>query len=351
MDTARTAQKTTLAFFAAGASLFLATAVRADSLTFTSTPASNAVAEMSRRYGVSIVFRSAVNSSKPVTFSVDNADTPDGRVQAMNDLGNALGLDFQKVYVISKIDPGTSVPEVKIDNDGPVVFPTTRVPVREAIQAIAGVDGALAQTSGAVKGSVVFPSRRMTAATAAATVAKQTGTVWRAYYGFFRRGQEPARLKGEVVDRDINGNPITALPLVTFRNQISTPAPTTGLASDGRTPAPGGPFVTPVPDTGTGFVPGFGFSPYGDPGFSPYGYGYGNPYGYGGFGYPAPNGGVAYPGMNYTPGLGTEPVMPGINAPGFFPPGSAVTTVPNNNNTILPDFPFTGGGPVMIGGY
>jgi hypothetical protein len=337
METARAGQKTALAFFAAGVSLFLTAAVQADTLTFTRTPASNAVAEISRRYGVNIIFRSAVNSSKPVTFSVDNADTPDGRVQAINDLANALDMDFQKVFIVSRIEPGTSVPEVKIDNDGPIVFPTTKVSAREAIQTIAGVDGAVTQISGAVKGSVVFPSRRMTAARAAATVARQTETVWRAYYGFFKRGEEPARLKGDVVGRDINGNPITALPLVTFRNQIS--APTTGLASDGGTLAPGDTFV---PSTGN--VPGFGFSPYGDPGYGSYGNDYGSPYGYGGFGYPAPDGGVAYPGFNYSPGMGAGPVMPGVNAPGLFPPGSNVTTVPNSGITILPDFPFTGGG-------
>lgn len=338
MDTARAVRKTTLAFFAAGASLFLAAAVRADTLSFTSTPASNAVAQMSRRYGVSIVFRSAVNSRKPVTFSVDNADTPDGRVQAINDLANALDMDFQKVYIVSKIEPGTSVPEVRIDNDGPILFPATKVSAREAIQTIAGVDGAVTQISGAVKGNVMFPSRRTTAAAAAATVARQTGTVWHAYYGFFKRGEEPARLKGDVVGRDINGNPITALPLVTFRNQVSRPAPVTE-----GTPTPGSP---------SGI--GQGFSPYGYPGYSPYGFdpgspsygytGYGSPYGFSGFGYPAPDGGVAYPGFNYSPGTGAEPVTPGVNAPGLFPPGSNVTTVPNNNITILPDFPFTGGG-------
>ena len=349
MDTARTARTTILAFCAAGAGLFLATSVRADTLTFTTTPASNAVAAMSRRYGVSIVFRSAVNSSTPVTFSVDNADTPDGRVQAMNDLGNALGLDFQKVYIVSKADPGTSVPEVKIDNDGPIVFTATKVPAREAIQTVAGVDGALTQISGSVKGSVVFPSRRTTAQAAAATVAKQTGTVWRAYYGFFKRGQEPARLKGEMVDRDINGNPVMALPLVTFRNQTARPVPTTALTpADGGTPTPEGtPSVTTVPDSGAGF----GFSPYGFDYGNPYGYGYGNPYGYGGFGYPAPDGGVAYPGFNYSPGFGVEPTMPGMNAPGLFPPGSGVTSVPTGGVSILPDFPITGGGPVVIGGY
>lgn len=331
MDTTRMTRAAS-ALLAAGASLFLVAGVRAETLTFTSAPASNAVAEMSRRYGVSIVFRSAVNGSKPVTFFVDNADTPDGRVQAMNELGNALGMDFQKVYVVSKIDPGTSAPEVKIDNDGPVIFSTTKVPAREAIQTIAGVDNALTQISGAVKGNVVFPSRRMTAATAAATVAKQTGTVWHAYYGFFKRGQEPARLKGD-----------NALPLVSFRNRISTPAPLTDLIPSGGTQTSSGISVTSVADVGTGFDPNFGFSPYG--------FDYGSPFGFGGFGYPAPNGGVAYPGTDYSPGFGSEPVVPGVNAPGFFPPGSGVTTVPNNNTAILPDFPYTGGGAVGIGGY
>ena len=343
MNTAYTAKKAIFAFFAAGAGLFLAAAVRADTLTFSGAPASNAVAEMSRRYGVSIVFRSAVNSSKPVTFSVENADTPDGRVQAINDLANALDMDFQKVFVVSKAAPGTSVPEVKIDNDGPIVFPTTKVGAREAIKTIAGVDGALTQISGAVTGTVVFPSRRTTAAAAAAAVARQTGTVWHAYYGFFKRGEEPARLKGDVIGRDINGNPITALPLVTFRNQISTPAPVTGGApTTEETPVLGGPSATSVPDVSTDFGPDLGFSPYGYPGLGPFGYG--------GFGYPAPDGGVAYPGLDYTPGQGVAPVVPGTNAPGFFPPGAPVTTVPNGN-PVLPDFPVMGNGPVMIGGY
>ena len=345
MDTARTAQKTTLAFLAAGASLFLATAVRADSLTFTGTPASNAVAQMSKRYGVSIVFRGAVNSAKPVTFNVDDADTPDGRVQAMNDLGNALDMDFQKVFIVSKIEPGTTVPEVKVDSSGSLVFPATKVPARDAIKAIAGVDGALAQISRTIDGVVIFPSRRMTAATAAAVVAKQTRTVWRAYYGFYKRGEEPARLKGDVIDTDINGNPVTASPFVTYRNQISTPAPLSDVQVSGDLPQPTlNPSVTSVDDFGADFS----FSPYGYPGFSPYGYGYGNPYG---FGYPAPDGGVAYPGTVFTPGQGTAPAVPGVNAPGFTPPGSTVTTTPSNSTTILPDFPITGGGGVTVGGY
>ncbi len=345
MDTARTTRKTTLALLAAGASLFPTMAVQADALTFTGMPASNAVSQMSRRYGVSIVFRGTVNSATPVTFTVEDADTPDGRVQAMNDLGNALGMDFQKVFIVSKIDPGTTVPEVKVDSNGPIVFPTNRVAARDAIKAIAGVDGALAQISRVIEGDVVFPSRRMTAATAAAVVAKQTRTVWHAYYGFYKRGQEPARLKGEVVDTDINGNPVTAGPLVTYRNQLSTPAPLSDIAVNGDLPVstPGNSFNV-VTNSGADF----GFSPYGNFGFDPYGYGSGSPYGPGGYGYPLPGGGVAYPGTDYTPGQGAAPVVPGVNAPGFTSPGATVTTAPNNNTTILPDFPVMGGG---IGGY
>lgn len=352
MDTARTTPKLMMALFAAGAGLLLAASVRADSLSFTNTPAGSAVGEMSRRLGVSIVFRGKVNSSQPVTFSVDSPDTPEGRVQAMSELASALNMDFQKVYVISKIDPGTSVPKVKIDNDAPIVFPTNKVSAREAIQTIAGVDNALARISGSIKGNVVFPSLHMTASTAAAAVARQTGTVWHAYYGFFKAGAEPASLKGDVIDHDINGNPIMALPLVSFRNHVSKPAPTTELPLVGiGTVGPDGAPVTVVPNGGTEFAPGFGFSPYGYSGYSPYGYDYGNPYGYGGFGYPMPDGSMAYPGTVYSPGNGMEPVMPGVNAPGIFPPGSTITTVPNNNTTILPDYPFTGGGGPFMYGY
>lgn len=348
MDTKRITRKAALVLLAAGTSLFPLSAARADSLTFTSTPASNAVAQMSKRYGVSIVFRGAVNNARPVTFNVDDADTPDGRLQAMNALGNALDMDFQKVFIVSKIDPGTTVPEVKVDSNGPLVFPTTKIPARDAIKAIAGVDNALVQISRTIEGNVVFPSRRMTAAMAAAVVARQTRTVWRAYYGFYKRGEEPARLKGDVVDTDINGNPVTASPLVTYRNQISTPAPLSNVQVSGDLPTPTfGNSVTSVPDINNGFS----FSPYGFPGSSPYGFDYGNPYGFGGFGYPAPDGGFAFPGTVITPGGGAAPVVPGVNAPGFTPPGSTVTTTPSNSTTILPDFPIIGGGGGLVGGY
>ena len=346
MDTTHTTRKAVLVLLAAGASLFSLSTARADSLTFTGTPASNAVAQMSKRYGVSIVFRGTVNSAQPVTFNVDDADTPDGRLQAMNDLGNALGMDFQKVFIVSKIDPGTAVPEVKVDSSGSLVFPATKVSARDAIKAIAGVDSALAQIGRTVEGDVVFPSRRMTAAAAAAVVAKQTRTVWRAYYGFYKHGEEPARLKGDVVDTDINGNPVTAGPLVTYRNTISTSAPLSDVQVDSALPMPTfGNSVTSVADLGTDF----NFSSFGFPGFSPYGFDYGSSYG--GFGYPAPNGGTAYPGTVFTPGQGTAPVSPGVNAPGLTPPGSTVTTTPSSSTTILPDFPIMGGGGGVVGGY
>ena len=345
------ARKTVFALIAVGAAL--AVPALAGTLSFTSMPATNAAAEISRRYGVSIVFRGTVNGNQPVTFTVDNADTPDGRLQAVNDLANALNLDFQKVYVVSKVDPGTKVPEVKIDNNDLVVFSSVRVPAREAIQTVAGVDSALTQIGKSVTGTVTLPRTRLTATEAAAIIARQTGTVWHAYYGLFPRGQEPARLKGEIIDRDASGQAITASPLLTFRVPATRRVPTNGSAVQGGSTANvfQGPDVTTVPNTSAAAYPGFGYGYGGAYGYgNPYGF---DPYGYSGFGYPAPNGGFAYPGSIYTPGAGVEPVLPGYNAPGYFDPGVGVTSVPTVNNTILPDFPYSGGvgGQMTVGGY
>ena len=64
-------------------------AVHADTLSFTNVAAGSAAAAMSKRYGVTIVFRGSVNTGQPVTFSVDNPDTPDGRLQAVSSLASA----------------------------------------------------------------------------------------------------------------------------------------------------------------------------------------------------------------------------------------------------------------------
>ena len=179
----------TTALFA-GLTLFAALPGRAETITFTNTPAGNAVAELNRRLGITIVFRGRVNASQPVTFSVDDPDTPVGRLEVVNSLSNALGLDFQKVFVVSKIDAGATVPDVKIDSNAPIIFPTEKMSAREAIQIVASVDDAFTQISGAVTGDVVFPSRQMRAADAAALIAKQTGTAGRRITGYFCAGRD-----------------------------------------------------------------------------------------------------------------------------------------------------------------
>lgn len=346
METKRTASHTSFAVLAVGLSLLSASAGRASDLTYTNRPAGNVVANLSRQYGITIVFRSPVNASLPVSFSVADADTPSGRLEAVSDLANALGLDFQKVYVVSKVDAGAAVPEVKVDSNGYVVFSSTKVSARDAIQTVAAVDGAIAQVSGAVTGDVILPSRRMSAADAATLIAKQTGTGWKAYYGMFQRGQGPARLEGTVLDRTNGGQPITELPLLTYRSTISTPAPITSLDISPPTSAAGpGVNVTSVSNDGAVSFPdfgAFGSSPYADSGFGYSPYGYGNPYGYinpyaSPYGYATPSGGYAAPGYVVTPGVGAVPAVPGVNAPtGIIAPGVGVTTVPNTGVINLP---------------
>ena len=313
----KTIRKMTMmtAVLAAGASLAFLPSVHADTLTFTDTPASSAAAAMSKRYGVTIVFRGSVNTGRPVTFSVDNPDTPDGRLQAISSLASALDLDFQKVYVVSKIDPGTTVPQVPLDSSGPIVFTSTHVPAREAIQTVAAVDNALTQISSLVTGDVVLPGTHMSATDAATVIAKQTGTQWKAYYGLFRHGDAPERLTGAIIGRTNGGQPITELPLLTYRNTISVPAPLHSAQDSvvGPLSLPSAyPSVGSVPNTNFGFAPdaGLGYG-YGDP------YGYTNPYGP--YGYVAPNGTVAAPGAVVTPGTGVAPAVPGMNAPPTVP--------------------------------
>jgi len=323
----------TAAFLAAGISLAFLPAVHADdTLTFTNTSASSAAAAMSKRFGVTIVFRGSVNMGQPVTFSVDNPDTAGGRLQAISSLASALDLDFQKVYVVSKVDPGAAVPAVPLDTNGPIVFTSTHVPVRDAIQTVAAVDNAVTQINSAITGDVTLPSTHLTASEAAAAIAKQTGTEWKAYYGMFKRGEEPARLSGVVVGETNNGQPITVQPLLSYRSS----APVTVPLHSGQdavvgpfNPLLGRPDVASVPETNFGIAP--------DDGFGGFGVGYGDPYGYtnpyGAYGYVAPNGTVAAPGVVVTPGVGVSPVVPGVNAPGV----NAVATP--NGTAVLPSLP------------
>ena len=320
MKTANFLPKLSRLLLGAGVGLFFSAVVQADTLSFTNTPASNVAAEMGRRYGVSIVFKGKVNGNQPLTFSVDDADSAGGRLQAMSYLADALGMDFQKVYVVSKIDPGTRVPEVKIDSDGPVVFPTTKVSAREAIRTVAAVDGALVQISALVQGTVVFSNPRMTAPQAAATIARQTKTVWKAYYGFFKRGEEPARLDTEVVGRGNDGEAVNALPLLTFRNTGSHNVPISEFTDPNMGISPiltGGAAVTTVASPDAPLTNPFGYSGYG---YDPYG-------SFDPYGYPAYN--YAYPVLPTT-GVTPTPAAPVTTIPPITVPSptAPATTIP-----------------------
>ena len=326
------------AVLAAGTVFAFLPPVQAEPLTFTNAPASSAAAAMSKRFGSTIVFRGSVNKSLPVTFSVDDPDTAGGRLAAISALAGALDLDFQKVYVVSKIDPGTSVPPILLDSNAPIVFRSTRMPVREAIQTVAAVDNAVTQINSAIDGTVSFSDTHISASDAAASIAKQTGTQWKAYYGLFKRGEAPAYLSGTVIGRTASGQPITVLPLLSYRATRSVTVPLHSGADavvGPLTPSSGRPDVASVPNT-SGTLDTFGF---GDP------YGYGSAYGP--YGYAGPNGSFATPGSVFTPGVGVSPVVPGVNAP----PVNAVGNP--NGTTILPGFPYTGnaGGQTMVGGY
>lgn len=336
MNTKRRLTTITAAVLATGVSLASLPALHAQTLTFTNAPAGEVAAAMSKRLGVTIVFRGSLNKSLPVTFSVDDPDAPGGRLQAVSSLATALDADFQKVYVVSKVDPGAAVPSVPLDSNGPVVFRSTRVPVRQAIQTVAAVDSAVTQISGAVTGSVTFPSTNLSASDAAASIAKQTGTEWKAYYGLFKRGEAPARLNGVVVDRTADGQPIVAQPLLSYRSSapVTVPLHSAAEAVVGPFALPGtNPNVSSVANTNFGFADGFG-----DP------YGFASPYGP--YGYAGPDGSFATPGAVYTPGVGVSPVVPGVNAP----PANA--TSGSGGQAILPGFPYTGSvGSAPVGGY
>lgn len=341
MNTKRRTIGITAAVLVAGAGFALLPAAQADTLTFTNAPAGDVAATMSKRLGVTIVFRGSLNKSRPVTFSVDDPDSPGGRLQAVSSLATALDADFQKVYVISKVDTGAAVPAVPLDSNGPVVFRSTRVPARQAIQIVAAVDSAVTQISGAVTGTVVFSDTHESASDAAATIAKQTGTEWKAYYGLFKRGEAPDRLNGIVLGRTNNGQAITEQPLLSYRNTVSVPAQLHSGADAVVGPLAaisGRPDAVSVGNTDFGFADPYGLGGFGDP------YGYASPYGP--YGYAGPNGAFATPGAVVTPGVGVTPVIPGVNAP----PANAAAGP--NGTAILPGFPSMGSvGTVPVGSY
>ena len=181
------------AFAASLAAAVLAFAGRAgaDPIDFDQTPLSNIVAQLGQQYGVRVVLEGTLtqNPQRAVTLHIGDPGTTPTRLQAINALANAAGVDFQKGIVVSKISSEDVPPPVKIDSNGYVVFKNKTFSARDAIAAVATTDNATFQVGDDVTGDVTFPKMTMRTADAAAEIARQTHTRWRVYYALTPHGR------------------------------------------------------------------------------------------------------------------------------------------------------------------
>lgn len=322
----------------------------ADPISYDQMPLSNVVAQLGQKYGVSIVMEGALarNPARAVTLHVGDPGTTPTRLQAVNALANAAGVDFQKGIVVSKISSADVPPPVKIDSNGYVIFKDKTVSARDAIAAVATTDNATIQVGDDVTGDVTFPKTTMRTADAAAEIARQTHTRWRVYYALTPHG---AAQRGKVVDHNDGGQSIIQLPF-TYYGSKTRPDETVAAAGGTVPPnTPGNPALN-VPGTNSGpetfagpnaggpggfnqvtsganvapysYVPSFGYGgqmpfTYGNGyGYTPYGGNYQSQYGYfGGGGY----GGGGYGnsnGVSVLPGTGNYGPFGGYGAPVTF---------------------------------
>ena len=308
----------------------------ADPVSYDQVPLSNIVAQLGQQYGVNIVLKGnlATDSSRPTTLHVGDPGTTPTRLQAINALANAAGVDFQKGFVVSKMATDDVTPPVKIDSNGYVVFKDKTVPARDAIAEVATTDNATIQVSDDVTGDVTFSKMTLRTSEAAAEIAQQTHTRWRAYYALTPRSMG---LRGKVVDHNNGGQAIVELPF-TYYGSKEPPAAASSTGADG---APAGTPQNPGLNAGNpvGYGPvagGANVAPYSY--VSPFGYGqmpftYGNGYSADSFGNPyqtqygyfgAPNGGYGGYGNNFGGygsgygGYGGVSVLPGNGGYGPF---------------------------------
>jgi len=217
---------------AAALALLFGSAALAEPLTFSGTPASDAIAQIDQKYGVQLVLRGNLNPSQAVSFSEGSG--PGARLVTINNLANALGADFQKVYVLSHAagDVASSVP---VDTNADVVFPSATIPAAEAIQRVASVDNATVRLPANLTGNVTLSATTLSAADAAAEIARQTHTRWKAFYALTPRRQG-RNLAGKVIDRTRGGSPILQEPYTTFQRPAP---PETATAQNGQNPQNG----------------------------------------------------------------------------------------------------------------
>jgi hypothetical protein len=313
----------------------LAGSARADSLTISDTSAADAAQQIAQKYGVSVVFRGNFDTGQLVNVSINDADSPGSRLAAISALGDAVGADFQKTFVISKMAVDQQVPDPPIDSTGNVVFPSLTMPARRAIEMVTGVDDATAQFYGGIDGTVTLTSTQESARDAAAEIARQTHTRWKGFYALIPRLQRQ-NVVGKVIDH--NGNsPIIEEPLIYYQNpqdqQAQAAAEQTAaqqaaaaqaaaqqanannqaVANGQQAPNtsdqnnPNNPYAM----ANNGYSPyGYAYNPYGNGydaygnGYNPYGYAY-SPYGNGYSPYDYGYGGNSY-GMDYGYGYGPD---------------------------------------------
>lgn len=163
-------------------------------------PISRAVAQL-QNMGINVILKGSINPNRTIPFSLSevaatDADPgsklvgPGARLQAINAFVNALGGDFRKVYVISKLPAGAAASSVKLDTNAQAKFKGSQVPVAEAIRTVAGLDAAYAQIAPSLSGTVTFSAPTLSANAAANEIARQTGTRWKLFYAVARRDEQ-----------------------------------------------------------------------------------------------------------------------------------------------------------------
>lgn len=195
----------------AGSLTGAAPAAPTPALTFDNVPAAKAAARLASQYGVAIVLQG--HFGRHVTFTLDNAEAPTARLEAVNALANAVVADYTKMYVVSKA--ADDAPAVGVDTTATLPFNSVTLSAKEAIETIAAADDATAQIAPDVDGTVTLSGPNLTVAHAAAEIAQQTHTQWKAVYVL---APHVARriVDGKVIGHTNGGSPIVEYAYVYY---------------------------------------------------------------------------------------------------------------------------------------
>jgi hypothetical protein len=207
----------------------------ASTLVFDATPVTDAVAQIDKLFHITIEIKPGIDADGVVSFAIADADSPGGRLQAINSLATALGGDYQKVFVVSKIADDSASSDPVIDVDAPVVFSDTDQSAKDAIETVAAIDDANVQFYTPVHGSLMLTDKEMSAPDAARELARQTHTRWKAYYAIIPRRHGLVANGGKVIGYTDGGQPITEMAIQSFRKPLPPPVPETKDSANGTT--------------------------------------------------------------------------------------------------------------------